>query len=162
MDIGVGDIIVPKAEKRKIPVQLDEFEQPEISTYSLESTIAEKFDAILQRLEMTSRMKDFYDIYYLSNMFDFDGLKLQEAIKETLQNRGTSYSRKSLQQIADFVNDSEMVSKWKRALKDIKKPDLDFGEVVGTIVNFLNPVWQGVVNEEEFFGEWRKAEGKWR
>lgn len=162
VDIGVGDIIVPKAEKRKIPVQLDEFEQPEISTYSLESTIAEKFDAILQRLEMTSRMKDFYDIYYLSNMFDFDGLKLQEAIKETLQNRGTSYSRKSLQQIADFVNDSEMVSKWKRALKDIKKPDLDFGEVVGTIVNFLNPVWQGVVNEEEFFGEWRKAEGKWR
>lgn len=111
MDIGVGDIIVPKAEKRKIPVQLDEFEQPEISTYSLESTIAEKFDAILQRLEMTSRMKDFYDIYYLSNRFDFDGLKLQEAIKETLQNRGTSYSRKSLQQIADFVNDSEMVSK---------------------------------------------------
>lgn len=72
----MGDIIVPKAEKRKIPVQLEEFPQPEISTYSLESTIAEKFDAMLQRLEMTSRMEDFYDIYYLANMFDFDGKTL--------------------------------------------------------------------------------------
>ena len=47
VDLGVGDIIVPKSEKRVIPVQLDEFTKPEISTYSLESTIAEKFDAIL-------------------------------------------------------------------------------------------------------------------
>lgn len=47
VDLGVGDIIVPKSEKRVIPVQLDEFTSPEISTYSLESTIAEKFDAIL-------------------------------------------------------------------------------------------------------------------
>lgn len=157
VDLGVGDVIVPKAEKRKIPVQLDDFTQPEISTYSLESTIAEKFDAILQRHEMTSRMKDFYDIYYLSKMFDFDGRKLQEAIAETLQNRGTSYNRDSLQQIADFVNDSEMVSKWKHALKDIKKPVLTFDEVVNTIVDFLTPIWDGIINEEEFFGEWRKS-----
>lgn len=72
-----------KSEKRVIPVQFGEFTKPEISTYSLESTIAEKFDAILQLLEMTSRMKDFYDKYYLSNMFDFDGRKLQEAMFET-------------------------------------------------------------------------------
>ena len=161
VDFGVGDIIVPKSEKRKIPVQLEEFTQPEISTYSLESTIAEKFDAILQRLEMTSRMKDFYDIYYLSKMFDFDGRKLQEAISETLQNRGTSYNRDSLQQIAGFVSDAEMVAKWKRALKDIKKTDLTFDEVVVAIVNFLNPIWNVIVNEEEFFGEWKKNEGKW-
>ena len=152
---------MPKAEKRKIPVQLEDFTQPEISTYSLESTIAEKFDAILQRLEMTSRMKDFYDIYYLSKMFDFDGRKLQEAIAETLQNRGTSYNRDSLQQIAGFIDDAEMVAKWKRALKDIKKPDITFDEVVGAIVNFLDPVWQGILDEEEFFLEWTKSEQKW-
>ena len=161
VDLGVGDIIVPKAEKRKIPVQLDDFTQPEICTYSLESTIAEKLDAILQRLEMTSRMKDFYDIYYLSKMFDFDGRKLQEAIAETLQNRGTSFGRESLQQIAGFVNDSDMIAKWKRSLKDIKKPDLSFEEVVGTIVKFLKPVWDGIVDEEEFFGEWSKEQNLW-
>lgn len=162
VDLGVGDIIVPKAEKRKIPVQLEDFMQPEISTYSLESTIAEKFDAILQRLEMTSRMKDFYDIYYLSKMFDFDGRKLQEAIAETLQNRGTSYNRDSLQQVAGFVNNADMIAKWKRSLKDIKKSDLSFEEVVGAIVNFLKPVWDGIVDEEEFFGEWNNNQNLWK
>ncbi len=89
IDIGVGDVIVPRAEERTISTQLPDFESPVILTYSLESTIAEKFDAILQRFELTSRMKDFYDIYYLSKTFNFDGAKLQTAIFETLQCRGT-------------------------------------------------------------------------
>lgn len=84
VDIGVGDVIIPNPQRRNIQTQLDGYEKPEILTYSLESTIAEKFDAILQRLELTGRMKDFYDIYYLSRTFDFDGLKLQTAIQETL------------------------------------------------------------------------------
>ena len=44
VDIGVGDVIVPKAEQRKINTQLPDFEAPVIKTYSLESTIAEKFE----------------------------------------------------------------------------------------------------------------------
>ena len=73
VDVGVGDVIVPNAQVRTIKTQLENFEAPEIMTYSLESTIAEKLDAILQRFELTGRMKDFYDIYYLSRTFDFDG-----------------------------------------------------------------------------------------
>ena len=161
VDLGVGDIIVPKAEKRVIPVQLDEFTKPEISTYSLESTIAEKFDAMLQRLEMTSRMKDFYDIYYLSNMFDFDGRKLQEAIFETLQNRGTSYSRDSLNQIAELANDAEMITKWNYFLRTIKMSELDFGEVVDAMVHFLSPAWQAILDEDELLKKWDKEKSEW-
>ena len=51
VDIGVGDVIVPSAERRNIQTQLEGYDKPEILTYSLESTIAEKFDAILQRFE---------------------------------------------------------------------------------------------------------------
>lgn len=95
VDIGVGDVIVPHAVERTINTQLPDFEAPIIKTYSLESTIAEKFDAILQRFELTGRMKDFYDIYYLSRTFDFEGTRLQAAIFETLQRRGTTYDRDS-------------------------------------------------------------------
>ena len=63
VDFGIGDVIVPNSQSRRIPVQLDGFDSPEVMTYSLESTIAEKFDALLQRMELTSRMKDIYDIY---------------------------------------------------------------------------------------------------
>ena len=66
IDFGVGDVIVPKQEKRKIPTQLDNFPAPTVNTYSLETTIAEKIDAILSLMEFSSRMKDYYDIYYLA------------------------------------------------------------------------------------------------
>ena len=162
VDLGVGDIIVPKSEKRVIPVQLDEFTKPEISTYSLESTIAEKFDAILQLLEMTSRMKDFYDIYYLSNMFNFDGRKLQEAIFETLQNRGTTYSKDSLDKIKEFANDAQMISKWNLYLRTIKMPELEFKTVIESIYIFLEPVWNAIISEDELFMTWNKNDTNWK
>ena len=60
IDFGVGDIIVPSQEKRRIPTQLDDFDAPVINTYSIETTIAEKIDAILSLMEFSSRMKDYY------------------------------------------------------------------------------------------------------
>ena len=95
LDIGIGDVIIPGHVKINIPTQLPGFEAPAISSYSLESTIAEKLDAILQRFELTGRMKDFFDIYYLSRRFDFDGATLQAAIRATLEQRGTSYDESS-------------------------------------------------------------------
>ena len=73
IDFGVGDVIVPKQERRKIPTQLDNFIAPTINTYSIETTVAEKIDAILSLMEFSSRMKTAYEIYYLANKFDFDG-----------------------------------------------------------------------------------------
>ena len=117
IDIGVGDVIVPRAEERTISTQLPDFESPVILTYSLESTIAEKFDAILQRFELTSRMKDFYDIYYLSKTFNFDGAKLQTAIFETLQCRGTPYEKNSFKRIVALADDEDMQKRWRDVYK---------------------------------------------
>ncbi len=55
-------------------------------------------DAIIKRMEATSRMKDFFDIYYLSGMFNFEGRKLQEAIFHTFEHRGTIYESDSFGQ----------------------------------------------------------------
>lgn len=162
VDIGVGDVIVPKPEKRVIPVQLNEFINPEIYTYSLESTIAEKLDAILQRLELTSRMKDFYDIFYLSNMFEFDGCRLQKAIKQTLDNRGTSYGENSLNQIVGFDNDAGMNRKWKFFLQQLKVKELEFAEVLQGINIFLEPVWKAIITEKKFLGRWNNDTNTWR
>ena len=92
IDFGVGDVIVPKHEKRKIPTQLDDFPSPTVNTYSLETTIAEKIDAILSLMEFSSRMKDYYDIYSLANRFDFDGATLTKALEKTFKNRGHAFT----------------------------------------------------------------------
>lgn len=161
VDIGVGDVIVPKAEQRTINTQLPDFEMPVIKTYSLESTIAEKFDAILQRFELTGRMKDFYDIYYLARTFNFDGIKLQTAIFETLQQRGTHYDRDSFKRIVALSKDEDMQKRWKYFLKNIKDDTLEFEVVIKEIQIFLEPIFNAILNEEECLREWSSSSGIW-
>lgn len=161
IDIGVGDVVVPKPEHRKINTQLPDFETPVIKTYSIESTIAEKFDAILQRFELTSRMKDFYDIYYLSRTFDFEGAKLQSAIFETLQRRGTPYNRDSFKRVVSLAEDEDMQKRWKYFLKTIKDDTLEFSFVIAEIQTFLKPVFDAIVNEKEFFHIWICDNANW-
>ena len=162
VDIGVGDAIVPQAEQRTINTQLPDFDAPVIKTYSIESTIAEKFDAILQRFELTGRMKDFYDIYYLSRAFNFEGTKLQAAIFETLQRRGTYYDRDSINRIAALAEDADMQKRWKYFLKNIKDDTLELLVVIKGIQAFLEPVFGAIVNEDEWQKMWYPAECDWR
>ena len=162
VDMGVGDVIVPCAEERLINTQLPDFEAPIINTYSLESTIAEKFDAILQRFELTGRMKDFYDIYYLARTFDFDGTKLQTAIFETLQRRGTPYDRDSFKRIVALAEDEDMQKRWKYFLKNIKDDTLEFTVVIDEIQTFLEPVFEAIVNEDEWQNSWYTTVIRWR
>lgn len=161
VDIGVGDIIIPRAEKRKINTQLPDFEAPVIMTYSLESTIAEKFDAILQRYELTGRMKDFYDIYYLARTFDFDGAKLQTAITRTLERRGTPYDKYSFKRIITLADDMDMQKRWKYFLKNIKDDTLEFALVIDEIRTFLEPVFEAIVNEKEWLNSWASQSMIW-
>ena len=161
IDIGVGDVIVPSAKERTIKTQLDDFDAPEIMTYSLESTIAEKLDAILQRFELTGRMKDFYDIYYLSLAFDFDGLKLQTAIAETLQNRGTDYNADSFKRIKELVDDENMQIRWRHFLRSLHDPDIPFSQVMDGIAIFIEPPWEAFLKEEEFQKQWSAEKNKW-
>lgn len=162
VDIGVGDVIVPRAEQRTIRTQFPDFEAPVIMTYSLESTIAEKFDAILQRFELTSRMKDFYDIYYLARTFDFDGAKLQTAISRTLERRRTPYEKDSFKRILTLAEDTDMQKRWKYFLKTIKGDMLEFSVVIEEIQKFLEPVFDAIVNEDEWQKMWYSTDNKWR
>ena len=161
VDFDVGDIIIPMPRKRTIPVQLDGFGAPEVLTYSLESTIAEKFDALLQRLELTSRMKDIYDIYYLSSIFDFDGWALQQAIFETLQNRGTAYEPDSFDRVIALAGNKDIQVRWRQYLRRLKMTELPLEEVMVCIDRFLRPAWNAILSERELFMQWDCKTATW-
>ena len=134
---GVGDVIIPRQEKRAIPTQLAEFEKPVVNTYSLETTIAEKIDAILDLMEYSSRMKDYYDIYYLSKHFEFDSEILSEAMRKTFANRNHSFSKEQFDQVMQFGTNPEMKKKWHFFARKININDIDFEEVMREIKEFL-------------------------
>jgi predicted nucleotidyltransferase component of viral defense system len=64
IDIGFGDIVTPRPIFMVYPTLLL-MNQPHIWAYSIESVIAEKFEAMIDLAETNSRMKDFYDVFHL-------------------------------------------------------------------------------------------------
>jgi len=161
IDFGVGDVIVPKQEKRKIPTQLEDFSAPTVNTYSLETTIAEKIDTILNLMEFSSRMKDYYDIYYLANKFDFDGALLAEAMKKTFANRDHSFTVEQFEQVMVFGGDEAMQKKWKVfcCKTDIKAGD--YSVVLQTIKAFLAEPFAAAEEGNGYVKYWSAAENKW-
>ena len=161
IDIGVDDIIVPGAQLIRVTTQLSDFEKPEIKTYSVESVIAEKFDAMLRRMEFTSRMKDFYDIYYVAQTFDFNGLILQAAIYETLQHRATDYESSSFERIMELVNDESILQRWSHFKNSMPGVYIELSVVLDCIQDFLEPIFTAIVNETQFLLNWNSIESKW-
>jgi hypothetical protein len=88
IDVGFGDVVVPGTSKVAYPVLLG-FPPPEVNGYTRESTISEKFQAMVKLGVLNSRMKDFYDIWMLCHNFDFGGEILAEAVQRTFKNRNT-------------------------------------------------------------------------
>ena len=160
IDFGIGDVIVPKQEKRKIPTQLSDFDAPTVNTYSVETTIAEKIDAILSLMEFSSRMKDYYDIYYIANKFNFDGMVLTEALKKTFANREHSFSVEQFEQVIGFADDDAMQKKWKAFVRKIDAKTDDYSTVLNTIKAFLAEPFTASIEGKDFSKQWT-ADGQW-
>lgn len=161
IDFGVGDVIVPKQEKHRIPTQLDDFKAPIVNTYSIETTVAEKIDAILSLMEFSSRMKDYYDLYYLSNKFDFEGKVLCKALSKTFANREHNFTMEQFEQIMTFDSDNGMKKKWKAFTKKIDVEMDAFPVILKSINGFLCEPYTAVVNGQVFEKQWSAREGIW-
>lgn len=161
IDVGIDDVIVPEAVVRHLAVRLEGFTSPEICTYSLESTIAEKLDAILDRMETTSRMKDFFDIYYLSNMFDFDGEILAEAVRRTSEHRNRTLNKAAFERIAEFTSNQFLMAQWK-AFEPANEGELTFRETIDRIHGFIEPVVFSVIDGQVFSKKWNSIEKGWK
>lgn len=116
IDIGYGDIITNGPYEIEFPVLLD-FPSPKILVYSLESAVAEKFEAIVNLNFVTSRMKDFYDLIFIAKINSFNRKVLYNAIQKTFEKRGTYI--KDMNTIFDenFKDDFQKQTQWKSFLQ---------------------------------------------
>lgn len=127
----------------------------------MESVIAEKFQAMIALSVANSRMKDFYDIFTLLSTNNFDGRKLQEAIFETLQRRHTKIEKDNVIFTEQFIQDESRNKLWQSFLRKINVDKFEFREVMKYIEEFLKPIYNSIISEEEFFMQWDCINKKW-
>lgn len=106
-------------------------------------------------------MKDYYDIFYLANKFDFDGALLTEALRKTFENRGHTFTVEQFEQVMNFDNDQAMQKKWKAFCRKIDTKTDDYSTVLQTIEEFLTKPMMAAVNEKCFNEQWISAINEW-
>jgi hypothetical protein len=148
IDVGFGDIVTPAPVRMSYPTLLA-MEQPQILAYSLETVIAEKFDAMIDLAEINSRMKDFYDVYRLLAAERYEEPTLREAIGQTLRWRQTVVTPNHPLFSAGFATNPQRMRQWQSFHRKTGLADsLPFADVMGLITAKLWPIYQTLIGED--------------
>ena len=143
IDIGIGDSVYPRPIGTTIPSLL-EMDGPNIESYPIETVIAEKLEAIVALSLLTSRMKDFYDLYIISRTFTLGYEDVSKAVRQTFARRKTALPTETpvvfTKQVSqDFVKQTQ----WKAFVRKLRSEhsSLELTEVIDRISKFTDAMW---------------------
>jgi predicted nucleotidyltransferase component of viral defense system len=162
VDIGFGDVITPGPTRVEFPAVLD-LPRATVWAYPRETVVAEKYQAMVALGITNSRMKDFFDVWFLAHTHDFDGELLSQALRATFARRGTSLPAEMPVALTPaFCNDPIKLTQWRAFLTknrlDAEGVELD--QVAASIREFLFPPSEALVVGTPFHMTWR-ARGPW-
>lgn len=146
------------------PTLLSSLPAPRLRAYPRETTVAEKFEAMVQLDTRNSRMKDFHDIWALAWAFGFDGPALRKAIAACFERRGTSLTGEMPRALTPaFYQMPELATRWRGYLAagaTVISPPAQYDVIGERIIEFLAPVRSSLVAGETFARVWA-AGGPW-
>jgi hypothetical protein len=165
LDLGVGDALTTPPEEIQYPTMLDTVPAPLLRAYPRQAAVAEKFEAMVKLDTRNSRMKDFHDLWALSDAFEFDGPSLHDAVAACFERRGTPWTEELPRALTPaFYQIPELATRWRNyrnAGSVLIAPPAPF-EVIGErLIAFLSPVRSSIVQREVFAQTWIKG-GPWR
>jgi predicted nucleotidyltransferase component of viral defense system len=139
IDIGFGDAIEPGLEDIELPVLLD-LPSPRLRAYARETVIAEKFQAMTVLGLANSRMKDFYDIWLLSQAQVYDVERLSRAIAATFHRRHTPVPVDPPSALTqNFATNPGKILQWKAFVRGLHPGAPSLEVVVCEVAAFLMP-----------------------
>ena len=161
IDIGFGDAVTPGPEEVEYPVLLDEFALPKLRVYPRYTVVAEKFEALSVLGIANSRMKDYFDLWILTQHTDFDGETLCRAIQATFDRRKTALTGVVPLGLTDaFAQDAQKQAQWRAFLRKNRLEALALGEVIAALHAFLLPIIKAA-NADMLYSEHWPAGGPW-
>ena len=159
IDFGIGDVLVTGPRTIEYPVLLAG-DPVRLLAYPIESSIAEKLQAMVALGNANSRMKDFYDVWICSKHLDFNGGVLLRAIDATFRNRATPFPAEEVEALTTaFANGHR--GQWTAFVKKIGEDELvdAFSRIVDDIKIFAMPVLNSLAHGKPFTQKWKAGQG---
>jgi len=162
VDVGFGDAVTPKPESVEYPVLITGLDSPKLRAYPKYTVVAEKFQALTSLGIANSRMKDYYDLWILSQHSEFNSKILQSAICATFERRGTPLRKQTpFGLTAEFTTDTQKQTQWKAFIRKNNLLASGLTEVAKIISEFLMPPVISAAADSSFTSHW-DAKGPWK
>lgn len=161
VDIGFGDAVTPDAVSGDFPTLLG-LSAPHLKVYPRETVVAEKYQAMVQLGIANSRMKDFYDLWMLSEKIKFKGEVLKDAIRRTFEHRDTDIPENEPVAFSErFASDKQDL--WLAFVRtsSIKDAPEQMETVIAHLRKFIFPVFDSIRTDMKFTKTW-SADGPWK
>ena len=157
LDVGFGDIVTPPPKELMIPAILEQVNGPCVWAYPPETVVAEKFQALVSLGQVNSRMKDFYDLWLIASIVEFDYGLLKDAIKNTFHQRNTPLPQRAPStfsiEFAEQKQQQWMIFLRKNRIDNIPTNLID---VIQAISTFLSPL---IISSVVKYTTWLPAKG---
>ena len=165
VDFGFGDAVTPAPEESEYPTLIQGLPIPRVRAYPRVVAVAEKFEAMVDLGRRNSRMKDFHDVWALSELFPFDGVTLRNAVAKCWERRRTAWTADVPDALTPgFYADPDLQSRWRpylRAGAFRAPPPASFEEIGEGVRGFLRPVRDSILSDDRFQKHW-PAGGPWQ
>ena len=137
VDVGFGDATEPAAEWLDYPVLLD-MPTPRLRGYARETVVAEKFQAMVDLGMANSRMKDYYDLWIVSQAFELERSRLAAAMSATFARRGTAIPDRVPDGLSPaFAEDAVKRQQWESFKRDLEVDPGPLDGVIHALATFL-------------------------
>ena len=164
VDFGFGDALSTAPDTTEIPTLIDGLPAPVVHAYPRVATVAEKFEAMVQLGRRNSRMKDFHDIWALSEAFPFEGTALRTAIERCFDRRGTAWNSEIPDVLTSaFCADPDVEARWRAYLRRgffRQSPPQTIDEIGERVRSFFGPVREAILAGTPFDRHWPPG-GPW-
>ncbi len=161
IDAGFGVPVIPAPQETEFPALLAEH-GPIIYSYSPETVIAEKFNAMVVLGMANSRLKDYFDIWMLSRNFTIEADILLEAVKQTFGRRHTELPhREPVALSEDFSGNQSKQQQWQGFISRQRKQKAVPGlpEIIKALRAFLLPIISGIDTGVLLVKTWQPEQG---
>ena len=165
VDFGFGNAVTSTVDEERLPILIGDVPAPLLRTYPRVATIAEKFETMVQLGTRNSRMKDFYDVWALSETFAFDGAELREAVAGCFKRRDTEWTQAVPAALTSaFYSNADLQGRWQSYGQDgqlLTSPPSAFEDIGSRVQSFLGPVRESILAGQSFEMHWPPG-GTWK
>ena len=142
IDVSTGDAITPQPIETSIPSFFDGLSPVRMWSYNVETVLAEKLETILRRGVLSTRPRDFYDVYILTRLCNPDSAILAQAVHATTKHRNSEETLTHWREIvAQLSTSSPMQQHWKKYRRSFSYAKaVDYSQLMETLNDLLGRI----------------------